>query len=82
MKRGQWNKPVTYETLTLGVYRTITSAEEADRVLLDEWPTDEGKAYTQAKAACLAALAGDGDAETARKAFLQAADEADVFIRD
>lgn len=81
MGTGRWSEPVTFETQRLGQYRTISSAAEAARVLLDEWPTDNGKAYTKAKAACLAALAGDGDAEAARQAFLRAADEADIFIR-
>lgn len=82
MTTGRWNNPVTFETLTLGVYRTISSAAEAARVLLDEWPVDEGAAFLVAKANCLAVLAGEMDPEEARQAFLLAAEEADVFIRD
>lgn len=82
MNRGYWSKPVTFETLTLGLYRTVTSTAEAASVLMDDWPTDEGDAFLAAKAACLAVLAGDADPDSAREAFLAAAEEADVFVRD
>lgn len=81
MDIGRWNEPVTFETQTLGVYLTISSAAEAARVLLEEWPADEGEAFLKAKAACLAVMAGDAAPEESRRAFLRAADEADVFVR-
>lgn len=81
MTTGPWEEPVTFETATLGRYRTISSTAEAARVLLEEWPIETGKALKRAKAACIAVLAGSKDPESARKAFLQAADEAEVFIR-
>ncbi|WP_411036839.1 DUF982 domain-containing protein [Shinella sp. BYT-45] len=82
MNRGYWNRPVTFETTTLGVYRTINSASEAAGVLLYDWPVDEGKAWKAAQEICLAVLEGSADAEESRQAFLLAAEEADVFVRD
>ncbi|MCW5706752.1 DUF982 domain-containing protein [Shinella sp.] len=81
MNRGYWDEPVTIETLTLGRYQSVTSAAEAARILLEEWPVDEGEAYLAAKTACLAVLAGEAEPVTARDAFLAAADEAGVFVR-
>ncbi|MCJ8057310.1 DUF982 domain-containing protein [Shinella curvata] len=66
MKTGRWSEPVTFETLTLGVYRTISSAAEAARVLL-EWPVDGGAAWQKAHAACLAVLANEAEPETSRR---------------
>jgi len=82
MKRGYWNRPVTFETMTLGMYRTISSTAEAARVLLEDWPVDEGSAWDTAQRKCLAALEGGIDHEEARQAFLKAAEEAGVFVRD
>ncbi|GAA4180207.1 DUF982 domain-containing protein [Shinella granuli] len=81
MDRGYWDNPVTIETLTLGRYRTVSSTAEAARVLLEEWPVDEGEAFVAAKTLCLAVMEGNADPEEARKAFLIAADETDVFVR-
>lgn len=81
MNTGSWQEPITFETEKLGQYRTITSTAEAARILVDHWPRTRGKALTKAKAACLLVLDGRRDPEDARTAFLEAADEADVFIR-
>ncbi|WLR92197.1 DUF982 domain-containing protein [Shinella zoogloeoides] len=82
MRRGAWSEPVTFETQRLGQYRTIISAEEAAGILMGEWPIEDGSALRAACEACLDALEGRGDPEVARSAFLRAADEANVFIRD
>lgn len=81
MTTGPWEEPVTFETATLGRYRTISSTAEAARVLLEEWPVESGKALKRAKAACLAVLAGKKGPFVAREAFLKAASEANIFIR-
>lgn len=81
MNRGYWNPPVTIETSKLGRYQSVSSAAEAARILLEEWPVDEGEAFVAAKTLCLAVMEGAADPEEARKAFLIAAGEADVFVR-
>lgn len=82
MERGHWSRPVTYEEDERGGYRTIASTEEAARALLLSWPVDEGKEYFEAQRICLAVLEGRQAPELAREAFLRAAAEAGVFVRD
>lgn len=50
--------------------------------LLGPWPTKErGSAYQAGIQACLAALDGTGDVETARQAIIAAAQEVGIFVR-
>lgn len=81
MANGCWDIPVTFETRRLGQFRTVTSTSEAALALLEDWPTEQSKATTEAMEACLAVLEGNGDPAVAREAFLKAAEEAGVFIR-
>jgi hypothetical protein len=81
MDAGRWKEPITFETAVLGRYRTVTSTEEAARILLEDWPGRRGKAFLRAKVACLSVLTGDQPPETARRAFLEAAAKGGVFIR-
>ncbi|MCD1266092.1 DUF982 domain-containing protein [Shinella sumterensis] len=73
---------MTFETAKLGQYRTISSTAEAAHILLSQWPNATGKAYAEACDVCLAVLGGREPPDAARQAFLLAADEADVFIRN
>jgi hypothetical protein len=82
METGRWDEPVTFETGKLGQYRTISSAAEAAHVLISQWPNSTGKAYVEAQDVCLAVLEGREPPNAARQAFLLAAGEADIFIRD
>ena len=81
MSTGAWDRPVTYETTKVGLYRTITTTADAAHVLLTDWPIKEGEALARARETCLAVLEGRKPADAARKAFLAAAKEAGVFIR-
>jgi Protein of unknown function (DUF982) len=82
MNPGRWDKPVTYEEDKRGGYRIITSTEEAARALLRRWPVDDGDEFWEAQRVCLAVMEGERPAEDARTAFLKAAAEAGVFVRD
>lgn len=82
MNSGAWEKPITFETNKLGQYWTVTSTAEAARALIDRWPVRTGKALEYAQRTCLAVLEGKEDPAVAREAFIKAAKEADVFIRD
>ncbi len=77
-----WSKPVTLETGVLGKYKTITSTGEAARMLLNQWPVEKGRRYSRARKTCLAVLDGTKPPSEARKAFIDAADEADLFVRE
>ncbi|KKX32950.1 DUF982 domain-containing protein [Rhizobium sp. LC145] len=81
MRRGHWERPITYEEDNRGGYRTIWSAEEAAHALLLMWPVDDGDEYWEAQRVCLAVMEGERSAEDARIAFLKAAAEAGVFVR-
>lgn len=82
MNSGVWEKPITFETNKLGKYWTVTSAAEAARALMERWPVDTGKALEEAQRTCLAVLEGKEDPAIAREAFIKAAEEAGVFIRN
>lgn len=82
MDIGRWEEPVTFETQRLGQYRTITSTAEAARVLVEDWPATTGKALARARGICLAVLEGQKKPAAARGAFLAAAKEAGVFVRE
>lgn len=82
MDPKRWSKPVTFEEDTRGGYRTITSTGEAARVLLTKWPVAKGRQYRRARQVCLDVLEGKKPPSEARRAFLDAAREADVFVRD
>jgi hypothetical protein len=81
MDQGHWKQPVTFETRTLGQFRTISSTAEAARALLGLWPREDGRALRKACRTCFAVLEGRETPEAARKAFLKAAEEAHVFVR-
>jgi len=81
MESQYWQRPVEIELHGIGKYRTITGTRHAAECLLTLWPVDDGKAYNQALADCLAALDGAKPPEVARRAFIKAADEAHVFVR-
>lgn len=82
MDPKRWSKPVTFEEDSRGGYRTIVTTKEAARVLLTNWPVDRGRRYRKARQICLDVLEGKTVPSEARKAFLEAAKEADVFIRE
>jgi hypothetical protein len=59
----------------------VTSVRQATQCLVDGWSEKgRGKAYRAACKACVAALVGERDAESARLAFIAAAKEVDVFV--
>jgi hypothetical protein len=78
-----WNKSVTVEARKTGLRVNIPSVERASEYMLHEWPTlEEGPAFHVAKEALLKASDGRLDPEAARKAFLEAVKEGNIFIFD
>jgi len=82
MDPKRWSKPVTFEENVRGSYRTIISTKEASRVLLTRWPTGSGRQYRRAQQICTDVLDGKKPPSEARQAFLDAAKEARIVIRD
>ena len=82
MDPKRWSKPITFETPRLGQYRTIVSTQEAARALVNDWPVEKGRQLRAARRICTAVLEGKKPPSDARHAFIAAAVEADVFVRE
>lgn len=77
-----WDKSVELELGESGGYRAVKSTREAVDYLLLRWPQRDGRAFAAAKRTCLQALEGKVKVEKARKAFIKAAEEAHISIRN
>lgn len=62
------------------VVRQVTSTAEAADYLLHKWPVSGGNKHLAARKACMAVLQGLKASHVARKAFAEAADEADILL--
>ncbi|MEK1850384.1 MAG: DUF982 domain-containing protein [Phyllobacterium sp.] len=70
-------------TQAAGRILNVASVEEATEVLLQHWPAEgKGKKYKAARQACLDALEGRETARHARSAFIAAAKEADIYVKE
>lgn len=77
-----WSKPVVYGGKALGGYRTVASTREAARTLSQGWPVGRGRNWAKARQACAEVLDGRKPPSDARRAFIDAAYEADLTVRD
>lgn len=75
-------KSVTVATEYVGHYRNITSVEEAGEFMLYGWPTEKGQLHLKARSACLDVMIKALDVKEARDAFIAAAKEAGIYIRE
>ena len=76
-------EPLTIEGRKLGKFRTVSSVTQAYEVLLSEWDgRKQGPACLRAKMACQAAIEGTQSEAEARRAFLDAAAEANILVDD
>ncbi|WP_448956013.1 DUF982 domain-containing protein [Labrys neptuniae] len=74
-----WSRPVQFET-DVGRHRVLVSTEEASHYLLNNWPSIPGPRFFDAKRACLDVMAGMGEPDDARAAFIAACEEAHVHV--
>jgi hypothetical protein len=66
-----------------GLLRRVGSVREAAEVLLGHWPKEgRGPMFLEALRACHEALAGNRKTEGARQAFIEAALEAGIYVRE
>lgn len=77
-----WDKSVELQLHGTGGYRTVRSTEDAAICLLERWPRGSGRAFVRAQEACLDGLDGKLSAARVRDAFISAAQEADIHIRN
>ncbi|MBB3567256.1 DUF982 domain-containing protein [Rhizobium sp. BK491] len=69
------------ETNKIGQRLVITNPERAAEFMLQEWPSSiRGKAFARAQAVLLGALEGKTKPTTARKAFLDALTESQIYV--
>ena len=74
-----WEKPVDLDLGGIGNRRTITATCFACECLLTLWPGQHGPAHRNALAVCLDAMNGKVPQSAARRAFVEAAAEADLL---
>lgn len=84
MDDRHWNKPVCVTMGGLGKLRNVTSTREAAECLLDRWPAGKstGPGHRIAREACVTVLAGEDPPAIARTAFIIAAQEAGIFVKN
>lgn len=76
-----WKTPITLALGEDGSDVTIDSTQAASWALIEDWPTEDGVALDRALLVCAAVAEGKKGDEEARKAFLEAAIEAGIAIR-
>jgi hypothetical protein len=62
--------------------RNIGSVEEAAEFMLHNWPDKQGRKFNTARRACLDAMRGKQTAQSARMAFINAAEEVGIYVRE
>jgi hypothetical protein len=75
---GHWSDPVMVQ-LRFGFPEKIDGPLGALNCLVQRWPKFGGEKYSRAKQLCMAALGGRVPCESARVAFVAAAEEAEVL---
>lgn len=74
---------LTVETDQPGLLVNITNTRQVAEILTGQWPADrKGEAYRRAVVACMEHLRGMQNTEAVRAAFIGAAKEAGIFVRE
>jgi len=82
MRNENFDIPVTVETDAAGRERVVTDTIQAAEILLRRWPDDgRGQKYKAALRACMDAMEQRRAVTSARKAFVEAAKDAHIFVR-
>jgi hypothetical protein len=80
--QSPWSKPVSLALEGPGKYTTISNATEASWAMIEDWPLEDGPALDRALEICAAVAEGRKPAEDARRAFIFAAAEAGMDVRE
>lgn len=79
----RFTRPVVIQPGRIDRDRVVTNVRDAAQVLLREWPDDQTSEKRQAAMeACLRVFRGEGSARNARQAFIEAAKDARIFLRE
>lgn len=83
MRDEPFDVAVTVETGKSGRPRVVKSTVQAALLLVDRWPDkDRGPKYRYALRACMDAMEGRKAVASARRAFIGAAKEAELYVRN
>lgn len=74
--------PLRVEVRKLGHHIDATNVLDLIEILWRMWPVTDGTAFVLALVVCQEVIDGDRPADEARRAFLEAAQEAGVTVRD
>ena len=77
-----WSKAVTLALEAPGKFTTISNLQQASWALIEDWPIEDGEALDRALLVIEAAIKGKKTSEEARSAFIAAAREAQIEIRE
>lgn len=77
-----WNKAVILALEAPGKFTTIGNLQQASWALIEDWPIEDGEALDRALLVIEAAIKGKKTSEEARSAFIAAAREAQIEIRE
>lgn len=82
MDPKRWSRPLAFQTNRFSELRTINNTSEAVAVLDSLWPIARGRDLRTAKRTCKQVLSGKKPPSAARNAFIAAAVEANVYVRE
>jgi len=83
VRNEHFDVPVAVEGQELGRLQVVTDTVQAAEILLQRWPAEErGAKYRAALRACMDVMEQRRTVAVARKAFIAAAKEAHVFVRE
>lgn len=82
MDPKRWSRPLSFQVNRSGEFRTITNTSEAATVLSHAWPIARGRSLKSAKRTCRQVLSGERPPSEARNAFIAAAVEAHIFVKE
>lgn len=77
-----WKKSVTLELEGPGQYTTIDSTQGASWAMIEDWPLEDHAALDHALLVCADVSKGKRPDEDAREAFIAAAKEAGIAIKE
>lgn len=82
MRDEYFDVPVTIETSQPGKHQVISRTRQAAEWLVGKWPEKRGPKYRKAVEAVMAVMEQRKAVAVARKAFSDAAKEADIFVAE
>jgi len=76
----RFTRPVVIQPGRIDRDRVVTNVRDAAQLLLREWPDQSSEKRQAAMEACLRVFRGEGSARSARRAFIEAAKDARIFL--